>query len=72
MLPKGGDQSKYVDRISGSSLEGLLRAKGANVTIGGTSAGNAIQGEWIYTGNQGSAVPSECLQDVSERATVCA
>ena len=46
----GGDQSKYVDRIQGSPLESLLKLQGKAISIGGTSAGNAIQGHDIYTG----------------------
>lgn len=39
----GGDQSNYVGRIAGKPLEALVRGKAAHVTIGGTSAGLAIQ-----------------------------
>uniref|UniRef100_A0A7S3NKB1 Cyanophycinase n=1 Tax=Aureoumbra lagunensis TaxID=44058 RepID=A0A7S3NKB1_9STRA len=58
----GGDQSKYVSRIKNTSLETLLKSKSINVTIGGTSAGNAIQGLYIYIGAFGSAISDECLQ----------
>mmetsp|Transcript_27597 Transcript_27597/g.38529 ORF Transcript_27597/g.38529 Transcript_27597/m.38529 type:complete len:629 (-) Transcript_27597:221-2107(-) len=59
----GGDQSKYVDRIAGTALEAELEASRMvrNVSIGGTSAGCAIQGDYIYTGQYGSAVSSEAL-----------
>lgn len=40
----GGDQSRYVELIAGSSLETLLKEKGSRITIGGTSAGAAIEG----------------------------
>lgn len=59
----GGDQSKYVDRILDTPLDELLKDKSCKVTIGGTSAGNAIQGRYIYTGDDGSAVSDECLAD---------
>ena len=38
----GGDQSNYVERIAGTPLEPLLRTKSGAVTVGGTSAGNAV------------------------------
>jgi cyanophycinase len=50
-----------VSRIAGTSLEGLLRGKAPLVTIGGTSAGNAIQGLWVYTGATASAVSDTSL-----------
>ena len=59
----GGDQSKYVERIAGTPLQALLIAKQANVTLGGTSAGNAIEGRFVYTGARGSAVSAEVLAD---------
>jgi len=64
----GGDQSKYVSRIAGSSLEALLRGMAPLVSIGGTSAGNAIQGLWVYTGVHGSAVSSSSLLNPYEYA----
>lgn len=59
----GGDQSKYVERIGETALDTLLRERSANITIGGTSAGNAIQGHFVYTGVEGSAISSECLHN---------
>ena len=59
----GGDQSKYVERIAGTPLQDLLIAKQANVTLGGTSAGNAIEGRFVYTGARGSAVSADALAD---------
>eukprot|EP00466_Bigelowiella_natans_P001398 jgi/Bigna1/139273/aug1.49_g13981 len=61
----GGDQSKYIDRIAGTALEAELEASRVvrNVSIGGTSAGCAIQGDYIYTGQYGSAISSEALED---------
>jgi len=51
----------YVSRIVGTSLDALLRGKAPLVSIGGTSAGNAIQGLWIYTGATASAVSDTSL-----------
>jgi len=34
---------RYVDFISGSALDALIRGKAREITVGGTSAGNAIQ-----------------------------
>lgn len=45
----GGDQSEYLNFWKGTALETALRnayARGA--VIGGTSAGMAVNGEWIY------------------------
>jgi len=63
----GGDQSNYVERIAGTPLEPLLRSKSGSVSVGGTSAGNAIQGWRVYTGAHGSSVSENALADPFER-----
>ncbi len=57
----GGDQSNYVSRIAGTPLEALLAGKSGHVTIGGTSAGLAIQGRWVYAAFYGSATSAGAL-----------
>lgn len=57
----GGDQSQYIDYWSGTEVQSILQAKLSNVTIGGTSAGCAILGNWVYTGEKGSATSDEAL-----------
>ena len=44
----GGDQNKYLNLWSESPVQTELQSKLAEVTIGGTSAGLAILGNWIY------------------------
>jgi cyanophycinase len=46
----GGDQSVYVDYWVGTSVQSIIQSKLASVTIGGTSAGCMVLGNWIYTG----------------------
>ena len=59
----GGDQSNYMAYWKGTKVEAaikyLLEEKG--VTIGGTSAGMAVLGEFCYTGKNGSATAPEAL-----------
>jgi cyanophycinase len=45
----GGDQSLYVKYWVGTPVQEIIQKKLASVTVGGTSAGMAILGEWIYT-----------------------
>ncbi len=46
----GGDQGRYVGNWAGTSVEKALRdAVGRGIPIGGTSAGLAVLGEYIYT-----------------------
>ncbi len=45
----GGDQSAYLNAWQGTALETALRnAYSRGAVIGGTSAGMAVNGEWIY------------------------
>jgi len=57
----GGDQSQYIDYWSGTEVQSIIQAKLSNVTIVGTSAGCAILGNWVYTGEKGSATSDEAL-----------
>jgi cyanophycinase len=51
----GGDQSLYVQYWSDTPVQSIVQSKLENgVSIGGTSAGLAIQGEYIFTGANGS------------------
>lgn len=54
----GGDQSTYLDFWSGTQVQSIIQSKVANITIGGTSAGCAILGNWVYTGLVISIPPS--------------
>lgn len=69
----GGDQSTYLrlwkETKVDSAINYLLRDK--KVTIGGTSAGMAILGEFAYTGERGSATSQESLMNpYNQRVTI--
>src|SRR6185295_910458 len=58
----GGDQCDYVTNFKGTRVETAVEfvyAKGG--AVGGTSAGNAILGDFTYDACSGSAVSSEAL-----------
>ncbi len=60
----GGDQSHYVKYWKGTPVENALhylRDKG--VPIGGTSAGLAILGEFLFSAKKGTVYSSEALSD---------
>lgn len=60
----GGDQSTYINLWKGTAVQEALRiafARGA--VIGGTSAGLAVLGEFVYPAFQGSAVSADALAD---------
>jgi cyanophycinase len=64
----GGDQCNYVTLFKGGALEVAVEsvyARGGS--IGGTSAGMAIQGEFIYDGCNGSATSAEMLANPFHR-----
>eukprot|EP01031_Cornospumella_fuschlensis_P025301 gene25301-30551_t len=51
----GGDQLRYLHFWQNTPLQKLLNEKLKKVTIGGTSAGLAILGNWVYSAENGSA-----------------
>jgi cyanophycinase len=60
----GGDQCDYVDNFKGTAVEGAVEsvyARGGG--IGGTSAGFAIQGEFVYDACSGSATSVRALEN---------
>lgn len=59
----GGDQSEYMHLWSGTPVQAAVQGKIKNVTIGGTSAGCDILGNWIYTAEKGSVDSNEALSD---------
>jgi len=60
----GGDQSNYVNDWYDTPLNDVLNAAVANkVVFGGTSAGCAILGQFVYSALYGSAVSSAALAD---------
>ena len=64
----GGDQCNYVNYFKGTRVETAVEdvyARGGGV--GGTSAGEAIQGEFVYDGCTGSVISSEALSNPYHR-----
>ncbi|WP_273834084.1 cyanophycinase [Guptibacillus sedimenti] len=60
----GGDQFTYMDFIEGTPLEDTLNdliQKG--IPVGGTSAGLAIQGEFVFDAANGTVYSDEALDD---------
>lgn len=69
----GGDQSRYLALWEGSkvaeAIQFLISEKG--IPIGGTSAGCAIMGEYVYSGEKGSITSEEALANpYHEKLTV--
>lgn len=65
----GGDQCDYVTLFKGTKVEMAVEsvyARGGGV--GGTSAGLAIQGEYVYDACTGSALSSDALGDPYHRS----
>lgn len=65
----GGDQGQYYEYWKGTEVQSIIQGKIATVTIGGTSAGLAVLGNWVYTAVDGSAVSDECLADPYNKYT---
>jgi cyanophycinase len=69
----GGDQSQYIRLWEGSKVEEAIQylIHEKKIPIGGTSAGCAVMGEFVYTGEKGSVTGAEALADpFDERMTV--
>jgi cyanophycinase len=64
----GGDQADYVDFWKGTPVEDAIHALAArNVPIGGTSAGLAIMGEFLFAAQNGTVYSNEALSDPYNR-----
>ncbi len=61
----GGDQSAYLDLWEGSKVEEAIQylIHDKKIPIGGTSAGCAIMGEYVYSGENGSIISREALDN---------
>jgi len=60
----GGDQCNYVRYFKGNSIEAAVESVyGRGGGVGGTSAGEAIQGEFVYDGCVDGATSDEALAD---------
>jgi cyanophycinase-like exopeptidase len=56
-----------MDWWTGTEVQAILQSKIANVTMGGTSAGLAILGNWVFRAEYGS-IDSPTALAVSERS----
>jgi cyanophycinase len=59
----GGDQNDYVEYFADTQVMSIINSKLGNVTVGGTSAGLAIQGNIIYTASDGSVDSDKAMAD---------
>lgn len=55
----GGDQNNYISFWADTEVQRIIQNKLDRITVGGTSAGLAILGHWVYTGQYGSAYSDE-------------
>ncbi|HEX6292030.1 MAG TPA: cyanophycinase [Herpetosiphonaceae bacterium] len=64
----GGDQADYVDFWKGTPVEDAIHyVASRNAPIGGTSAGLAIMGEFLFAAQNGTVYSSEALSDPYNR-----
>jgi cyanophycinase len=57
----GGDQSEYLDFWVGTDIQTIIQTKITNITIGGTSAGCMVLGNWVYSASAGSIDSDKAL-----------
>lgn len=57
----GGDQSEYVNYWRDTEVQSIMQEKSVNITIGGTSAGCAVLGHWVYSAQYGSLTSEQAL-----------
>lgn len=65
----GGDQSTYIDYWQGTPVADAINyvANTKHAPVGGTSAGLAVLGQFIYTGAKGSITSSQALANPFSR-----
>lgn len=65
----GGDQSNYIDFWKGTPVADAINyvANTKQAPVGGTSAGLAVLGQFIYTGARGSVTSSQALANPYNR-----
>eukprot|EP01038_Epipyxis_sp_PR26KG_P013297 gene13297-17816_t len=59
----GGDQSLYLNYWMGTPIQSIIQNKLKDITISGTSAGLAIQGNWIYSAAVGTLYSDEAMEN---------
>lgn len=57
----GGDQSLYMEYFAGTQVQSIIQRKLTSITVGGTSAGLAILGNFVYSGEYGSVVSEQAM-----------
>ena len=57
----GGDQYDYLSYFVGTEVQSIIQSKLVNVTVGGTSAGLAVLGNWVYSAEKGSIESPDAL-----------
>lgn len=57
----GGDQSLYMEYFAGTQVQAIIQRKLTSITVGGTSAGLAILGNFVYSGEYGSVVSETAM-----------
>ena len=63
----GGDQSDYINDWKGTPLEDAIQEVAARAPVGGTSAGLAVLGEFIYSAQRQSVTSSAALANPFDR-----
>ena len=63
----GGDQSDYLNYWVGTEVQAILQSKLSSVTVGGTSAGCMVLGNWVYSAEKGSVTSDEALSNPYHR-----
>jgi cyanophycinase len=63
----GGDQSDYLKYWAGTEVQSIIQSKLSQITVGGTSAGLAILGNYVYSGEKGSVVSEDALANPYDR-----
>ena len=61
----GGDQNQYMTYWADTEVQSIIQGKLGNITLGGTSAGLAVLGQWVYTAEDGTVYSDEAME-VSE------
>ena len=60
----GGDQSEYLDFWRNTDVQKIMQSKlSSNITVGGTSAGCMVLGNYVYSAEKGSITSDEALAD---------
>lgn len=61
-VSSGGDQNAYMTYWADTEVQTIIQSKLENITIGGTSAGLAVLGNWVYTAEDGTVYSDEALK----------